>query len=99
MERSLVMNWEFFSNNRYKVLQCMAQRRIDVNGKEIVPLSQQDIADVVQLSKKQVNTIISELKENGYILQKSLTRGKYFLTPKALNIVAQIQKEGNIEDG
>ena len=92
------MSLEFFSNDRYKVLQCMAQRQIEVNGKEIVPLSQQDIADVVQLSKKKVNIIIRELKENGYIVQKSPTRGKYSLATKALSVVTQIQ-EGNRDDG
>lgn len=93
------MSLEFFSNDRYRILQCMAERQIEVNGKTIVPLSQQDIADVVQLSKKKVNTIIGELKENGYILQQSPTRGKYTLTEKALHAVNQIQREGAKTNG
>ena len=88
------MSLEFFSNDRYRVLQCMTERQIEVNGINIVPLSQQDIANMVQLSKKKVNSIIRELKENGYVLQQSPTRGKYFLTEKALNVVNQIQSEG-----
>ncbi len=88
------MNLMFFSNNRYKVLQCMAERRIEVKGKDIIPLSQQDIANIVQLSKKKVNIIISELKENGYIIQKSPTRGKYFLTEKAVQVLSKMQDEG-----
>ena len=87
------MNLEFFSNDRFRVLQCMLERQIDVMGKNIVPLSQQDIADVVQLSKKKVNVIIGELKENGYIQQQSSTRGKYLLTDKAVQAVDKIQKE------
>ncbi len=87
------MSLEFFSNDRYRVLQCMVERQIDVKGKNIVPLSQQDIADVVQFSKKKVNTIIGELKENGYVQQQSSTRGKYLLTNKAVQAVAKIQKE------
>lgn len=88
------MSLEFFSNDRFKILQCMSERQIEVNGKIIVPLSQQDIADMVQLSKKKVNAIIGELKENGYIIQKNPTRGKYVLTEKAHHVVNQIQKEG-----
>ena len=88
------MNLAFFSNDRYRILLCMADRQIEVNGKTIVPLSQQDIADVVQLSKKKVNVIIGELKKNGYILQQSSTRGKYSLTEKALGVIDQIQRDG-----
>lgn len=87
------MSLEFFSNDRYKVLQCMIERQIEVKDKIIVPLSQQDIADIVKLSKKKVNTIIGELKDNGYVLQQSSTRGKYLLTEKALQAVSHIQEE------
>ena len=87
------MSLEFFSNDRYKILQCMIDRQIEVRGQAIVPLSQQDIADMVQFSKKKVNTIIGELKEYGYIKQQSSTRGKYLLTDKAVYAVAKIQKE------
>lgn len=87
------MNLEFFSNDRYRVLQCMVERQVEVKGQLIVPLSQQDIADMVQLSKKKVNIIIGELKSNGYIFQQSPTRGKYLLTNEALQAVRIIQKE------
>lgn len=87
------MNLEFFSNDRYKILQCMFDRQIEISGQNVVPLSQQNIADVVQLSKKKVNTIIGELKSNGYIQQQSPTRGKYLLTNKAIQVVRKIQKE------
>lgn len=72
----------------------MAKHQIEVNGKLIIPLSQQDIADIVQLSKKKVNLIIGELRDNEYILQQSPSRGKYILTEKAHNVVSQIHNEG-----
>jgi predicted transcriptional regulator len=87
------MNLEFFSNDRYKILQCMFERQVEINGQNVVPLSQQNIADVVQISKKKVNTIIGELKSNGYVQQQSSTRGKYLLTNKAIQVVRKIQKE------
>lgn len=87
------MDLEFFLNDRYRILQCMVERQVDVKGQLIVPLSQQDIADMVQLSKKKVNIIIGELKSNGYIFQQSPTRGKYLLTNEALQAVRIIQKE------
>lgn len=87
------MSLELFLNDRYKILQCMFERQIEIKGQNIVQLSQQDIADVVQLSKKKVNTIIGELKKNGYLLQQSPTRGKYQLTEKAIQTVSKIKKE------
>lgn len=73
---------DFFVNDKYRVLKCMANRQISVKNEQIIKLSQQEIADILHLTKTKVNTIIGELKTNGYIVQLS-TRGKYTLTDKA----------------
>lgn len=73
---------DFFVNDRFRVLKCMAMRQISVQKEQVVKLSQQEIADIVNMSKPKVNAIIRELKGAGYIAQKS-SKGKYFLTPKA----------------
>lgn len=86
------MNTEFFINSRYKVLYCMASCQIQVNGMKIVPLTQQQIANEVGLSKKKVNSIVAELKAEGYIVQQNQTRGKYILTPAAESILAYIEE-------
>lgn len=85
------MGIDFFTNDRFKVLFCMAERQIEVKNKIFVPLSQQEISEVVGISKKTVNTIIKELKENGYIIQQSSTRGKYLLTEKAKKQIEKIK--------
>ena len=36
---------DFFVNDKYKVLECMAQRQIAVNDEYVIKLSQQEIAD------------------------------------------------------
>lgn len=73
---------EFFVNDKYKVLECMANRQISVNNAQVIKLSQQEIADILHFTKTKVNVIISELKANGYLVQLS-ARGKYSLTEKA----------------
>lgn len=88
--------FEFFVNDKYKVLECMANRQISVNNEQVVKLSQQEIADILHFTKTKVNTIIGELKANGYIVQLS-TRGKYTLTDKAnveLRKMGSSSKEG-----
>lgn len=84
---------EFFVNDKYRVLECMANRQISVNDELVIKLSQQEIADILHFTKTKVNIIIGELKTNGYITQLS-TRGKYSLTEKA-NI--ELSKMGNKE--
>lgn len=76
--------FDFFMNDKYRVLKCMATRQIPVNGETVVKLSQQEIADILDFAKPKVNTIIRELKDAGYIAQHS-TRGKYSLTSKAMD--------------
>ena len=42
---------DFFMNDRYRVLECMAQRQIIVNNEAVVKLSQQEIADTLGFTK------------------------------------------------
>ena len=84
------MEIEYFGNDKYRVLACMSERQIAVKDYAVVKLSQQEIADIVQLSKAKVNTIIAELKSDGYITQES-PRGKYSLTEKADKALKTIQ--------
>ena len=72
----------------------MSERQIEVAGYVFVPLSQQQIAEITEISKKTVNTIIKQLKENGYIEYQGTTRGKYSLTNKANKELAEFQKKG-----
>ena len=94
----LYMDLEYFGNDKYRVLACMDDRQISVSNDTIVKLSQQEIADIVKLSKVKVNSIIAELKSDGYITQKS-PRGKYTLTEKALTALEGIKLQGGLEDG
>jgi DNA-binding IclR family transcriptional regulator len=83
---------DFFVNDKYRVLECMAQRQIAVSGENVVKLSQQEIADILGFTKTKVNTIIRELKEYGYITQVN-ARGKYALTEKANSEIQKMQSK------
>ena len=86
---------DFFVNDKYKVLKCMATRQISVNGEFVIKLSQQEIADILHFTKTKVNIIIGELKNNGYIIQLG-ARGKYSLTKKAnTELIKMGNKMGN----
>jgi Mn-dependent DtxR family transcriptional regulator len=74
----------------------MAKRQMPVKDGVIIKLSQQEIADILQISKVKVNAIIGELKTNGYLTQKS-PRGKYSLTEKATVALTEINGKGKVE--
>lgn len=76
------MNIDYFGNDKYRVLTCMAERQMQVKDCVVIN-SQQKIAEILHLSKVKVNAIISELKFDGYLTQKS-PRGEYSLTDKAI---------------
>ena len=46
---------DFFVNDKYRVLECMATRQIAVNDEQVVKLSQQEIADILRFTKTKVN--------------------------------------------
>lgn len=83
---------DFFMNDRYSVLQCMAQRQIIVNNEVIIKLSQQEIADTLGFTKSKVNSIIRELIQKGYVMQVS-ARGKYALTENANRELRNMQSK------
>lgn len=89
------MGIDFFINERYKVLACLYERQIEVNGKIYAPLSQEEISQVVGISKASVNNVLKELKKEKYIVQQSRTRGKYTLTEKAIQLINELQIEGD----
>lgn len=82
---------EYFANDRYKVLSAMLDRQIPVNGETVVKLSQQEISEILGISKVKVNSIIAELKRDGYLISKK--KGNYQLTPKATNEISAYKKE------
>ena len=86
---------EYFANDKYRVLDCMNKSQISVNGEEIIKLSQQEIADILHFTKPKVNSVISELKKDGYIIQHSC-RGKYSLTKKAVVTLKKLNSEENL---
>jgi CRP-like cAMP-binding protein len=87
------MGVDFFTNDRYRVLDCMQKRQIDISGSLCVPLSQRQIAEMTGIAYKTVNDIMKLLKTNGYIIRQGTNRGQYFLTRKATETLSKMQSE------
>jgi len=67
----------------------MEKRQIPLGDSKIVKLSQQEISEVLQISKVKVNAIINDLKSEGYVIQQS-PRGRYLLTDKAIKMLNKV---------
>ena len=61
------MYTQFFCNDRFKVLQCMAMNQAKWKD---VPMSKRDIMGSVQFGTNKVGRIMNELKSEGYIMQQ-----------------------------
>ena len=90
----LLVDINFFTNDRFKILSCMQQRQIDILGVQYVPLSQRQIAEITVIAYKTVNGVMKTLRENEYIIRQGTTRGKYSLTERAIDALATMQKGG-----
>lgn len=92
MELYMEFTLEFFANDRYKLLEILSKNQIKIKDDFYIPLSQQEIADIVHFSKLKTNKLINELKENKLIEAYQGKKGKYVLTDKAYKILHLIQK-------
>ena len=55
-----------FVNEKTKVLLIIRENQLEIEGKNICPLNQQEMAVLVPCGKLKVNQIIKELIEEGY---------------------------------
>ena len=83
---------EYFANERYKLLKLLCDNQVKVKDSFYVTLSQQEIADIAQISKLKANKIINELIEQDCLYLYNNKRGKYALTEKGLKVLQLIQR-------
>lgn len=82
-------NLEYFINDRTKVLFILKEHSIEIDGVEICPLNQVEIAKNLGCSKVKANTLLRELINDGYI--EAPQKGRYILTPSAITIIKKLE--------
>jgi len=70
-----------FVNEKMKVLVILKENQLQIDGKCICPLNQQEIANLVPCGKLKVNQILKELIDHGYV-EMLHTKGRYIVTLK-----------------
>lgn len=78
-----------FVNEKTKVLLIFKENKLEIDGKNICPLNQQEIASLVPCGKPKVNQIIKELIEAGYV-EMVHAKGRYFVTNKGYELLEKM---------
>lgn len=82
-----------FTNDKYKILKFLYDNQIQVKNDKYIILSQQEIADMIHFSKNKTNTIIQELKKDGFIDSFNNKKGKYIITKNGNKVVEIIENK------
>lgn len=56
-----------FVNEKMKILLIFKENQLEIEGKSVCPLNQQEIASLVPCGKLKTNQIIKALIEEGYV--------------------------------
>ena len=83
---------EFFANDRYQLLNLLLENQVQIKDDYYVPLSQQELADMIRFSKLKTNRLLNELMDNGFVDFYNGKRGKYIITEKGYKALHIIRK-------
>ena len=80
---------KILTNNTYRVLSYLFDKK-DRNN--LVVITQNEVSKDLDLNKTTVNTIMRNLRENGYITQDENHVGRYSLTDAGVKTVSLFRK-------
>ena len=87
------------TSEHYKVLKILYDHKVQMPGDmEYVPLSQIEMARMLDMSKMKMNSIFQQLDKDDLVHLMEGKRGKYILTDKAKTIIQNIEQLGTKVD-
>ena len=78
-----------FVNEKSKILLVLKERQVEIDGKMVCPLNQQEIATLIECGKVKTNQLMKELVEEGYI-QMVHAKGRYIILKKGYELLKKI---------
>lgn len=78
-----------FVNEKTKILVILRENQLQIDGKNICPLNQQEIANLVPCGKLKVNHILKDLIDKGYV-EMLHTKGRYIVTSKGEEMLKKL---------
>ena len=81
---------DLFLNNNYLILKIIKENEICVKKEKYLSLSQQELADILHISKYKLNKQLNILIVNKYVEKYHNKNGKYALTNKSNELLKKI---------
>lgn len=78
-----------FVNEKTKILLVLKEKQIEIDGKKVCPLNQQEIATLIDCGKVKTNQLMKELNEEGYI-QMAHAKGRYIILGKGYELLEKM---------
>ena len=78
-----------FVNEKTKILLVLKEKQVEIDGKMVCPLNQQEIASLIECGKVKTNQLMKELIEEGYI-QMVHAKGRYFILEKGHQLLEKL---------
>ena len=89
---------DLFLNSNYLILKVIKENEICVKKEKYLSLSQQEVADIIHISKYKLNKQINILIEKRFVKKYNNKNGKYALTKKSVELLKKIENiEKNLE--
>ena len=82
------------TTNTYRVLRYMFDKK-DKNN--VVNITQNEIAQELELNKSTVNMLMKTLKEKGYVIQDEEHLGRYSITEIGVKTILLFKKSENLK--
>lgn len=89
------LKMNYFGNDNYKILKILNDNQVEILGDTIIPITQQEIANLAQFSKVKTNQIINDLIDKGFTDTYKGKRGKYILTVLGKKVVYVMEGDFN----
>ena len=78
---------KYFTNTRFQVLHCLYET---ADKNYCTRITQQEVAELLHLSRLTVNTTLQQLRDDGFVEFDSTRINKYTLTQKGIEAVKQV---------
>ena len=75
-----------FVNEKTKILLVLKEKQIEIDGKMVCPLNQQEIAVLIECGKVKTNQLMKELTKEGYI-KMAHAKGRYIILDKGYDLL------------
>lgn len=85
------MDSNFFVNDRFQILKILYENQVTIGDNQFVPVTQEELAVLLECSKAKVNKVLNEVIDAGYVAVFNGSKGRYRITEKGLEAIQKYE--------